>query len=75
MVGGVVIGALSGSPLSVSGPAAGLTAVVLAAISDLGSFEVFLVAVVLAGVVQIAMGLLKLGVLCVAERSIPWDEA
>lgn len=62
VVGGVVIGALSGSPLSVSGPAAGLTAVVLAAISDLGSFEVFLVAVVLAGVVQIAMGLLKLGV-------------
>jgi MFS superfamily sulfate permease-like transporter len=62
VVGGVVVGALSGSPLSVSGPAAGLTAVVLAAISDLGSFEVFLVAVVLAGVVQIAMGLLKLGV-------------
>lgn len=62
VVGGVVVGALSGSPLSVSGPAAGLTAVVLAAISDLGSFEVFLVAVVLAGAVQVAMGLLKLGV-------------
>ena len=62
VVGGVVIGALSGSPLSVSGPAAGLTAVVFAAISDLGSFEIFLVAVVLAGVIQIAMGLLKLGV-------------
>ena len=62
VVGGVVIGALSGSPLSVSGPAAGLTAVVFAAISDLGSFEIFLVAVVLAGVMQIAMGLLKMGV-------------
>ncbi len=62
VVGGLVIGALSGSPLSVSGPAAGLTAVVFAAISDLGSFEIFLVAVVLAGVMQIAMGLLKMGV-------------
>ena len=62
VVGGLVIGALSGSPLSVSGPAAGLTAVVFAAISDLGSFEIFLVAVVLAGAMQIAMGLLKLGV-------------
>lgn len=62
VVGGIVVGLLSGSPLSVSGPAAGLTAVVFAAITDLGSFEVFLVAVVLAGFFQVLMGLLRLGV-------------
>ncbi|MFZ9732701.1 MAG: SulP family inorganic anion transporter [Schleiferiaceae bacterium] len=60
--GGVVVGALSGSPLSVSGPAAGLTAVVLAAIAELGAFETFLAAVVLAGVLQVVLGLLRLGV-------------
>lgn len=62
VVGGVVIGLLSQSPLSVSGPAAGLTTVVLAAISDLGSFELFLVAVVLSGAFQVGLGLLRLGV-------------
>ena len=48
IVGGLVIGFLSGSHTSVSGPAAGLTAVVLVAIQQLGSFEIFLLAVVLA---------------------------
>lgn len=61
IVGGLVIGFLSGSNLSVSGPAAGLTAVVLVAITKLGAFEVFLLSVVIAGVLQFIMGLLKAG--------------
>ena len=61
IVGGIVIGALSNSNLSVSGPAAGLTAIVLAAITKLGAFETFLVAVVLAGVFQLLLGFLKAG--------------
>lgn len=61
MVGGIVIGLLSKSPLSVSGPAAGLTAVVALAIVDLGSFEVFLCAVILAGVFQFLLGLFRAG--------------
>ncbi len=63
IIGGMVIGALSNSQLSVSGPAAGLVAVVLAAISSLGSFEAFLVAVVLSGLMQIALGFMKAGVI------------
>lgn len=63
IIGGMVIGALSNSQLSVSGPAAGLVAVVLAAISSLGSFDAFLVAVVLAGLMQIALGFMKAGVI------------
>lgn len=63
IIGGMVIGALSNSQLSVSGPAAGLVAVVLAAISSLGSFEAFLVAVVLSGFMQIALGFMKAGVI------------
>lgn len=59
--GGLLVGAISKSSLSVSGPAAGLTAIVLAAISQLGSFDLFLVAVFIAGAIQIALGLLKLG--------------
>lgn len=62
IIGGIVVGALSGSHLSVSGPAAGLTVIVLNAIDDLGSFESFLLAVVLAGIIQIAMGTLKAGI-------------
>ena len=62
VVGGVVVGALSGSCLSVSGPAAGLAAIVAAAIHDLGSFDVFLVAVFLAGVMQVCFGYLRGGV-------------
>ncbi len=63
VVGGVVVGLLSGSQLSVSGPAAGLTAIVLAAIATLGSFEAFLMAGVLAGLIQIVLGFAKAGVL------------
>lgn len=62
MVGGIVVGAASGSPLGVSGPAAGLAVIVLSSIATLGgSFEAFLAAVVLAGIVQIVMGYLGLG--------------
>ncbi|WP_417885396.1 SulP family inorganic anion transporter [Zunongwangia sp.] len=63
IVGGVVIGALSGSSLGVSGPAAGLAVIVLGAIATLGSFENFLVAVVIGGVIQILLGILKAGVI------------
>ncbi len=63
IVGGIVVGALSNSPLGVSGPAAGLAVIVLVAIESLGAFEIFLVAVVLAGIFQIIMGLLKGGVI------------
>lgn len=63
VVGGIVIGALSGSQLSVSGPAAGLTAIVVAALAKLPSFEAFLVSVVIAGVLQLILGYLKAGIL------------
>jgi carbonic anhydrase len=63
IVGGIVVGALSKSPLSVSGPAAGLTVIVLAAIESLPSYEVFLLSVVLAGVLQIAMSVSRSGFL------------
>lgn len=63
IVGGIIVGSLSGSPLGVSGPAAGLAVIVLNAISDLGAYEIFLVAVVLGGVIQIVLGLLKAGVI------------
>src|SRR6056297_3653103 len=55
IVGGIVVGVLSGSHVSVSGPAAGLTAVVAAQIASLGSFEAFLAAVVIAGILQIGL--------------------
>jgi carbonic anhydrase len=61
IIGGVVVGALSQSQVSVSGPAAGLTAVVLSAITQLGNFETFLVAVVIAGVIQVLAGVAKGG--------------
>ena len=61
IIGGVVIGFFSGSNLSVSGPAAGLAALVLAAINNIGAFELFLCAVVIAGVLQILLGTLRLG--------------
>jgi len=63
VVGGVLVARLSGSSLMVSGPAAGLTAIVAAAIIELGSFEAFLVAVVLAGVVQLVLGALRAGII------------
>jgi carbonic anhydrase len=61
IIGGLVIGSLSGAQLSVSGPAAGLTAVVLSAITKFGVFDVFLLAVVIGGVFQLGLGLLKAG--------------
>jgi MFS superfamily sulfate permease-like transporter len=61
IIGGVLVGALSGSSTSVSGPAAGLTAVVAAELIRLGSFEAFLVAVIIAGAIQVALGLLRMG--------------
>jgi MFS superfamily sulfate permease-like transporter len=63
VMGGIVCGIVSGSPLGVSGPAAGLTVIVLSAISSLGSYEVFLVSVVLAGILQIVLGLLRAGII------------
>ncbi|MEL1242278.1 SulP family inorganic anion transporter [Flavobacterium flavipallidum] len=61
IVGGIVVGYLSQSHISVSGPAAGLTAIVLTAITDLGAFDVFLTAVFLAGVFQLLLGFIKAG--------------
>lgn len=63
IVGGLVVATASGSQLSVSGPAAGLTVIVLNAIISLGSYEVFLLAVVLAGIFQIILGYLKAGII------------
>jgi MFS superfamily sulfate permease-like transporter len=63
IAGGLVVGAFSGSQLSVSGPAAGLTAIVAVAIGKLPNFEAFLLAVVIAGIFQIVLGYLKAGVL------------
>lgn len=62
-VGGIVVGSLSGSQLSVSGPAAGLTAIVAAAILKLPSFEAFLFSVFVCGVLQMILGFLKAGVI------------
>jgi MFS superfamily sulfate permease-like transporter len=63
IIGGVLVGLLSGSNLGVSGPAAGLAAIVATSITSLGSFEVFLVAVVLAGAIQIVFGVLRFGII------------
>lgn len=61
IIGGIVVGYLSQSHISVSGPAAGLTAIVLSAITDLGSFNAFLLAVLIAGLIQLALGFIKAG--------------
>ncbi len=61
IIGGLIIGVLSPSHVSVSGPAAGLTVVVLDAIADIGSFAAFLPALILAGLIQLLMGLFRLG--------------
>lgn len=63
IVGGLVVSWLSGSQLSVSGPAAGLTVIVLTAIHTLGSFQALLVATIVAGLLQVVMGLLKAGII------------
>jgi len=61
IIGGMVVGLVSGSQLAVSGPAAGLTTLVSASIISLGGFQVFLLAVVVAGLFQILLGVFKLG--------------
>jgi MFS superfamily sulfate permease-like transporter len=63
IVAGIVVSLFSGSELSVSGPAAGLTVIVASAITDLGGFQIFTAAVVLAGLMQIGFGILRGGVL------------
>lgn len=63
IIGGTVVGAISGSQIGVSGPAAGLAAIVLSAIGTLGGFENFLLAVVLGGVIQLVFGIAKAGVI------------
>lgn len=63
VVGGIIVGFASGSNVSVSGPAAGLTVIVLNGINDLGNYNTFLLAVVIAGVLQIVLGYLKAGVI------------
>ncbi|MCW3160421.1 SulP family inorganic anion transporter [Chryseobacterium oryctis] len=61
IVGGIVVGLLSNSNISVSGPAAGLTAIVLTAITDLGAFELFLCAGMIAGIIQLILGFIRAG--------------
>jgi len=63
VIGGIVIGFFSGSQLSVSGPAAGLVVIVIGALETLGSFEAFLLAVMLSGIIQFGMGLGKAGII------------
>lgn len=63
VIGGIVVGSLSGSSLGVSGPAAGLAVIVLNSITSLGGFEIFLLSVVVAGIIQIILGLVKAGVI------------
>lgn len=62
IIGGIIVSVISGSQLAVSGPAAGLTTIVSAAIISLGNFETFLLAVIIAGLFQILIGVLRLGV-------------
>lgn len=61
IIGGIVIGSLSNSNISVSGPAAGLAAIVLTAITDLGAFELFLCAGLIAGIIQLVLGFIRAG--------------
>ncbi len=61
IVGGLVVGFMSNSNISVSGPAAGLTAIVLTAITDLGAFELFLCAGIIAGLIQLVLGFVRAG--------------
>jgi MFS superfamily sulfate permease-like transporter len=63
VIGGLVVALISGSQLMVSGPAAGLTAIVATALTTLGSWEAFLAAVVLAGVLQLGLGAVRAGII------------
>jgi len=63
IIGGLLVALLSGSEISVSGPAAGLAVIVATAIQNLGSFRVFLLALAISGVIQLALGFLRAGVI------------
>lgn len=63
IVGGMIVGAISGSQVGVSGPAAGLTVIVLGAIQDLETYPVFLAAVVVSGIIQILLGIARAGII------------
>src|SRR6516225_4095455 len=63
IIGGVVVSFISGSQLSVSGPAAGLSTVVAATILSYGDYRIFLLSVIIAGVFQVALGVLRLGII------------
>ena len=63
LIGGVLVGYLSGSSIGVSGPAAGLVVIVFNAIAELGSYELFLTSVILAGIIQILLGVFRAGVI------------
>ena len=63
LIGGIIVGIISGSQIGVSGPAAGLAAIVFTAIGDLGGFQNFLLAVVLGGLIQFVFGILRAGVI------------
>ncbi len=63
IIGGLVVAFISGSQLAVSGPAAGLTTLVAASIISLGDYKIFLLAVIIAGLFQLILGLLKLAVI------------
>lgn len=61
VIGGIIVGGLSGSQVSVSGPAAGMAAVVVAAVTQLGDYNTFLLALFLGGIIQIIIGSLRAG--------------
>lgn len=63
IIGGIIVGVVSGSQLGVSGPAAGLAVIVLSAITELGAFEAFLLAVVISGIFQVILGYAKAGII------------
>ena len=63
IIGGIVVGALSGSKIGVSGPAAGLAAIVFTSITALGGYQNFMAAVVIAGALQIILGLVRAGII------------
>lgn len=63
IIGGIVVGLISGSTIGVSGPAAGLTVVVIQGIYELGSYQAFILALVMAGVIQIVLGVSRAGII------------
>jgi MFS superfamily sulfate permease-like transporter len=63
IIGGVVVSVISGSPLAVSGPAAGLSTVVAASIVSSGDYRIFLLTVIIAGLFQLLLGVSRLGII------------